>query len=310
MKIIMIGGKGGVGKTLCATSLALVFAERGEKTAIIDYDAGHSVSITLGITKTIPLNTIHQLRQNLAVAIVESLPYESITESKKRRALVRDYLTQFPEDLGIVPYADIANDFFGVPTDPATLYKFSVLVMVLSTLNHEEYGNVVIDVEPTAGFERLLSHAEATARSLYNLKHKGIATLTLLRAKWPEIRAYLRGSYIQNAETYASRIMWATEIMKNAYYLLVSTPKRGPVLQALQVGEIIEKFGGTVRGYIANDLMGKLYEAENIALLTASKDLPIVKIRHQDGLEVDTEEQNSTPVLREVGSLIVNQFIR
>lgn len=40
----MLGGKGGVGKTSCATSLAVKFANHGHPTLVVSTDPAHSLS--------------------------------------------------------------------------------------------------------------------------------------------------------------------------------------------------------------------------------------------------------------------------
>lgn len=43
-KYYMLGGKGGVGKTSCAASLAVKFANNGHPTLIVSTDPAHSLS--------------------------------------------------------------------------------------------------------------------------------------------------------------------------------------------------------------------------------------------------------------------------
>lgn len=43
-KYHMLGGKGGVGKTSCAASLAVKFANSGHPTLVVSTDAAHSLS--------------------------------------------------------------------------------------------------------------------------------------------------------------------------------------------------------------------------------------------------------------------------
>jgi arsenite-transporting ATPase len=50
LKMIMFGGKGGVGKTSCAASSAIWAAEHGRNTLIISTDPAHSLGDSLGIT--------------------------------------------------------------------------------------------------------------------------------------------------------------------------------------------------------------------------------------------------------------------
>jgi arsenite/tail-anchored protein-transporting ATPase len=46
-KYFMLGGKGGVGKTSCAASLAVRFAMEGHLTLIVSTDPAHSLSDAL-----------------------------------------------------------------------------------------------------------------------------------------------------------------------------------------------------------------------------------------------------------------------
>lgn len=43
-KYYMLGGKGGVGKTTCAASLAVKFANNGHPTVVVSTDPAHSLS--------------------------------------------------------------------------------------------------------------------------------------------------------------------------------------------------------------------------------------------------------------------------
>ena len=49
LKMVMFGGKGGVGKTSCAASSAIWAAEHGRKTLIISTDPAHSLGDSLGV---------------------------------------------------------------------------------------------------------------------------------------------------------------------------------------------------------------------------------------------------------------------
>lgn len=297
-------GKGGVGKTLIATSLAVCFSSQGKQTAIIDYDGGHSVRNTLGITAEVKPNIVNTVNPHLDLIVIENQPFVTIAEAKDRGMVFKEYLAQFPSDTGIIPYADMLNTFFGVPTDIPTLQKFVTLVSTLTLLKQQRTTNIVIDVEPTAGLERLLSNADSTVRSLRNLKNAGKVILTVIGAKWPDIAGFLKGPYIGDIERYAANIQFAVNTIKSADYLLVCTPESGPVNQTLEVRAIIEKFGGKAAGYVVNNLRDEPHEAMNIATVE-KQGLPIATIRRQQSLHCGGER---LPLLKLIGRTVLEEL--
>ena len=53
-KYYMLGGKGGVGKTSCAASLAVKFANSGHPTLVVSTDPAHSLSDSFAQVNYIP----------------------------------------------------------------------------------------------------------------------------------------------------------------------------------------------------------------------------------------------------------------
>ncbi len=302
METTIFCGKGGVGKTLSAVSLA---SSLQGKVGIIDYDGGHSVKNTLGMEIEIIPNVVQPIRENLYAVVIESPVYKNITEAKEAGWKLNEYLEQFIGNLGIIPYADMLHEFFGVPTDIPTLQKFAVLVQTLSAMQQQDFDHIIIDVEPTAGLERLLSNANSTVRSLRNLKNKGTVFLTLLGAKWPDIAGYLKGDYIKNIDSYTSDIESAVRVIKNARYILVCTPERGPVNQTFEVRAIIEAFGGKIYGYVVNNLRGEFHERQNIRIIEEQR-LPFVCLRRNQ--EIHNRSEVLHPILLQTGKEISKIF--
>ncbi len=299
MQITIAAGKGGVGKSTVAAGLALNFANVGEKTAIVSYD-GRSIKRLMGIEDEAPANTLVQIGPSLFVTVVGKTKYMGIQDSQKTGKPIGQYLAQFPADLGILPFADMVRFFFGVPADPVLLEKFIRLVMMLINLEKQGYINVVIDVEPNTGLADMLSNATATMRSLSNLKNYGRLKLAAIGAAWPDIAAYIDGSYIQSIHEYCDNIERAVHLMRHATYLLVCTPLKEAVVQTGEVRETIEEFGGGVHGYVVNEVRGASYEAANIALL--SKRAAIVKIAYRP--ELHEEGSDHLLTLRLIGRAV------
>lgn len=300
MGLYIKAGKGGVGKTTSAVALALFLSQkRKSRTAVIDYDGGHSVMDTLGLKSKPEVNTIEQIRPNLSLAVIDNVDFVSITDFQEQRRTFEEYFEQFPSDNGILPLCDMINAFFGVPTDTPTTQKFAVLVSILLKLEEDGFENVIIDVEPTAGFKQLISAAARTARSIRNLAKTGIVKLAILNAAWPDIRKYLGSSYINKANFYTARIEKAVTMIKDAIFSLVCIPELSPVRQTFEVRKIIENFGGKVSAQIVNNIRGDKHESEAIAVL--DNNLPIIKIQNDSSIH---DENYREKLLLQIGEMI------
>lgn len=282
MNVQISAGKGGVGKTNIAVALALLLAGRGQKTALIDYDGGHSVATTLGLDGLIKPNTLYKVRPNLSVAVIEEDGYKSIGETKRDGESTAKYLAQFPGDLGIIAFTDMIYEFFGVPTDISTVQKFIWLVRTMMNLEWSKFEQVVIDVEPTAGLERLLAKAPAMVRSLRNLRQNRFQLLAL-GVKWPDIAAFLKGPYMDDIETHLLRMQKVAKAMQDAHYYLICVPELSPIKQTFAVRQIIERAGGTVKACVLNRAMNLEHSDKRYQMLRQHQ-LPVIEVPEFPGL--------------------------
>ena len=301
----MFCGKGGVGKTSSTVALALYLSsQRNKKVAVVDYDGGHSVANTLGLSSKLVPNVINKTDHNLSIVVVENTSFVPIKEAKRRGFTIDQYLQQFPGSLGILPLSDMVCEFFGVLTDVITMQKFAILVDVLAQLEKEKYTHVIIDVEPTAGLERLLTNAESTVHSLLNLQNKGRAELALIGVKWPEIRAYLKGEYIRHADQHCVQIQRTVKRLKASKYFIVCTPEASPVDQTFEVRRIIEKFGGRVTGYVVNNMRNEPHESDVLSRLSGVG-VPLVLMQRRN--ELHRPGANKTEILLQMGEILVRE---
>ena len=295
----VFAGKGGVGKTSMAVALGLYFARSGMQTLVIDYDGGHSVMRTLGCAEPIAVaNAIVPHIQNFSVAVVEPFKYENIFATKMRKKSLDGYLAQFEGDAGIVPWHDMAMTFFGMVVDLDTLQKFVVLTRLLHEAAAAGYERIIVDVEPTAGLERLLHHSSDMLRSLGNLRRHR-AKLIAASMAWPDIVAYLRGSYVDRVETYAGRARQTKQTLSRATYFAVTRPEKSPVLQLREVLALIKKVRGPMCAIVVNGVRGEPHEKEALARLPEG---PHLTVQHHG----DLHGRDPLPSLLTIGETLAS----
>ncbi|XP_074358214.1 ATPase GET3B-like isoform X2 [Apium graveolens] len=162
-KYYLLGGKGGVGKTSCAASLAVKFANNGHSTLVVSTDPAHSLSdsfaqdLTGGTLVPVegPLAPLFALEIN-----PDQAKEEFRNASKKNGGTgVKDFmdgmgLGMIVEQLGELKLGELLD------TPPPGLDEAIAISKVIQFLELEEYNKftrIVFDTAPTGHTLRLLS---------------------------------------------------------------------------------------------------------------------------------------------------------
>ncbi|MCK4589384.1 MAG: P-loop NTPase [Nanoarchaeota archaeon] len=309
MEVTIFAGKGGVGKSTCAAAYALDKIQE-KQTLLVDYDGGHSIPRVLGLKRGrdyIP-NLLKETRTvpDLHLAVMDKLEFDPIAEKKKEKGdYMRSYLYQFVEDQGFIAFCDMVTEFFGVPTDIGSVSKFiSLCEMYHGDIKEKKFDDMIIDVEPTAGLERLLGSTEAVCRSLINMKNTGRAAMFALGLfGWTDIKEFLKSGYIDLAEHYGERIDEFAGKIRKAKYFVICVPESSPVDEMGDVEKVIDTYGGEIVGYIINNVRGEAHEDRQISRVFKkgdAKNVPVLQIPHDQKLcSVDSKERRQA--LLEVG---------
>ena len=147
LRMIIFGGKGGVGKTSCAVACAIGLAENF-KTLVISTDPAHSVSDSLEQEIGFRLQPVHNVANLTAIEISAD---EAFKEFKKEHEaeLVKlfDTSTNFDEE-------DIQQMMsLSIPGIDEVM-SFKTIIDLIEENNYEKY---VVDTAPTGHALRLLS---------------------------------------------------------------------------------------------------------------------------------------------------------
>ncbi len=303
MKVTIFAGKGGVGKSTSAAAFAMNKAKHG-KVLVVDYDGGHSLSRVFSLPESPEANRMVSTGiPYITLAVIDPLKYRDISISQKCGHDFDMYMQQFTGDYGLVPFCDMVTSFFGVPTDTSSVSRFASLTEAYYTAKETDIEYMIVDVEPTAGLERLLGSAEQIASSIKNLNQFGVMRLTALGAFWPDIRAYLQSSYIKDANRFSARLTDTSDAMKTADYFIVSIPESSPVEEMGDVGSVISSYGGSISGYVINNIRGEPHESSQIRrVYEIADDLPVFEVEHDHRLCHD-DPHMKLQALRDVGNI-------
>lgn len=157
LKIIMFGGKGGVGKTTCASSAAIWAAEHGRNTLIISTDPAHSLGDSLGINLLPGETTKIPNVNNLSALEID--PKADVSEYKGLASMNPLEGTEMSDMMGGFPLMEDLQDITSM--SPPGIDEAFALLKVLEFIETEhDYDLVIFDTAPTGHTLRFLSLPE------------------------------------------------------------------------------------------------------------------------------------------------------
>ncbi|KAL0407093.1 UNVERIFIED_CONTAM: ATPase ARSA1 [Sesamum latifolium] len=187
----MLGGKGGVGKTSCAASLAVKFANNGHPTLVVSTDPAHSLSdsfaqdLTGGTLVPVegPISPLFALEINPEKAREE---FRSASQ-KNGGSGVKDFM----DGMGLGMIADQLGELkLGelLDTPPPGLDEAIAISKVIQFLESQEYNmftRIVFDTAPTGHTLRLLSlpdFLDASIGKILKLRQKISAATSAIKS--------------------------------------------------------------------------------------------------------------------------------
>ncbi|MFQ6170567.1 ArsA family ATPase [Oryzobacter sp. R7] len=249
-RVVLVTGKGGVGKTTTAAATAVGAARRGLRTLVVSTDAAHSLgdALDVDLRTASTWRDTHEVEPGLyALAVGVHTAVEADWE------VVRSYLLGVLDAMGVDP----------VVADELTSLPGAEEVAALAALAHQAdeggWDLVVVDCAPTAETLRLLALPEVLGWHLDRLLPAQRRLLTVLRpaasaaagfpTPGPEVIGVLRAW--RDLMTGVRSLLTSPR----ASVRLVTTPERVVIAESRRVLTSLSLHGYAVDAVVVNRLL-------------------------------------------------------
>ncbi len=247
-KLIMIGGKGGVGKTTCAAALALHFSNMGRKTLVISSDPTPSLSDIFESSIGDKETGIQGIQGLYGIEISS----EVVLDMWRRRFGPEIYEV-------ISSFANLDYDFVDYIGSAPGIEEEYMLNYILDLVEGGQYDLVVWDTAPAGHTLRLLhlpqiflKHLEAATKfylNIYSYFEKVKDSVRLRRGK----RSLLE--IISSWEHLAEKIVRFIRDQAKTIFVLVTIPEALGVKQTERIIKDFDEYQLTVRYLIINHVI-------------------------------------------------------
>jgi len=246
LKLILFGGKGGVGKTTCASSAGLYLAKEGFKTLVISTDPAHSLSDSLGqkigdeIKEVKGIKNLSALEVNAQKALSQfKIKYES--QIKK----IFDTSTYLDQD-------DI-DAFFSLPIpgiDEVMGFK-----TIIDLIDEAKFDKYIVDTAPTGHALRLLA--------LPQLLDEWIKVLAKMRWKYRYMVETFSGKYnpdegddfLVEMKRTVKKIEGMLKDRKRCEFVAVTIPEDMAILETERLVNDLNNYGIKVKQLLVNNVL-------------------------------------------------------
>ncbi|KAK7357028.1 hypothetical protein VNO80_16309 [Phaseolus coccineus] len=264
-KYYMLGGKGGVGKTSCAASLAVKFANNGHPTLVVSTDPAHSLSDSFAQDLTggalVPVEG-----PDYPLFALEINPEKSREEfrnaaQKSGGTGVKDFM----DGMGLGMIADQLGELkLGELLDspPPGLDEAIAISKVMQFLESQEYSmftRIVFDTAPTGHTLRLLSlpdFLDASIGKILKLRQKIASATSAIKSVFGQEDT--RQNAADKLEKLRERMLKVRELFRDTdstEFVIVTIPTVMAVSESSRLSASLKKENVPVKRLVVNQIL-------------------------------------------------------
>ncbi|KAG2653993.1 ATPase GET3B-like [Panicum virgatum] len=261
----MLGGKGGVGKTSCAASLAVRFANNGHPTLVVSTDPAHSLSDSFA--QDLSGGTLVQVEGPDAPLFALEINPEKAREEfraanqKNGGTGVKDFMDSMGlgvlvEQLGELKLGELLD------TPPPGLDEAIAISKVMQFLEAQEYSmfsRIVFDTAPTGHTLRLLSlpdFLDASIGKILKLRSKIASATSAIKSVFgQEVQQQDAANKLEQLRERMVKVRELFRDTESTEFIIVTIPTVMAISESSRLHSSLQKESVPVRRLIVNQVL-------------------------------------------------------
>lgn len=246
LKLILFGGKGGVGKTTCSSCVGIYLSEKNKNTLLISTDPAHSLSDSLG------LEIGDQIRQISGAARLSGLEINAEKAFSQFKLQYGDEIKRILDTSTYLSEEDIDEVFSLTIPGIDEVMGFKTIVDLIEEAKFDKY---VVDTAPTGHALRLLT--------LPGLLDDWIKVMAKMRWKYRYIKKTFAGEYtpdkvddfLLNLKKTVKKIEGLLRDEKRCEFIVVVIPEDMAIKETERLVKSLTQYRIKVRHLIINNII-------------------------------------------------------
>ena len=304
-RYIMVGGKGGVGKTSLSAALGVALAMRGHKTLVVSTDPAHSLSDSLGQSVSggrpvrvdgLASGQLYGLEVDPEDARAELKEFSGSDSAREIGAGVKDFMGTVGLGGIMDQVADLRLGELLDSPPPGFDEAVAISKVVKFTEDEDDYGDftrIVFDTAPTGHTLRLLSLPEFLDRSV----GKVVALRRKLNSASGAIKSLLGikeedDKTSERLEKFKARMQKVHDIFtdtETTEFVIVTIPTLMAIVESSRLLQSLRTDGVPVRHMVVNQVVPEQWE--NVSAELADKDVSAAAMRALKFCETKRKDQ-------------------